>query len=776
MKKAPKIAAGTIVLACGSPICLAAAPSSQPSGANPPFVTLDALRDVKISFPGGAAAPMPSIIGLPLISPPIGGTSPQVVFTLTNKQANDFLTFTDNGTISGTIMPTNSSSKAFFPAILDSGAQSHYVTYDQIQTFNLLAASREGGATASIQGAGDGSPTDADVSDGLGVYLTGFGSVTNSGGSVSFAAGPSVVGQYNVSIVSGQSRTAPPASIGTPILWQNQAIIRNSQTRRLQIGSQTVRSPQVDFGAFDTNPNSTVPAGSTRVELGINSPLGSGSPPFFFYSNALNPADDPDTPTFWDFLFADIGASNGTFSTSKTFVFDTGAEVSVMSWTTLNALGIFQGTTPQDFQVDVTGFQGTTTAPGFYINSLSLGGLTWTHVPIVALNVPDPSDGVGFTPGILGINLFTDRDLIINALDANPYLQIGPQLTPQWNNATGGNWGEDVKWTLGVPDAPDSPANFLSAISSPQTITVDGTGYTLGSIKFDNTQRYTINGPGRLTLQTTTGPAQINVASGSHTINAPMTFANDTSITITQASSRLTISSDVTATGVAISKGGLGALEMKNVRASSLSINAGSVLITANGTSTGTSRVSSLTIAGGALLDLANNKMVIDYSSVGTLVDDVRQHLLAGRIVASSGDFTHRLGYADNAVLHKGTFGGQTVTDNAVLIGLTLAGDANLDGQVNGADLAALAAHWQSSGGVWTSGDFDYNGKVDINDLYLLAIDWQQSGPSLAATLATLNLPGTDAIPEPAALAAASAIVASVSRRSRRRITKASSL
>ena len=37
------------------------------------------------------------------------------------------------------------------------------------------------------------------------------------------------------------------------------------------------------------------------------------------------------------------------------------------------------------------------------------------------------------------------------------------------------------------------------------------------------------------------------------------------------------------------------------------------------------------------LLDLTNNSAVIDYTGpVGTLVDDVRQHLLSGRLTSSS--------------------------------------------------------------------------------------------------------------------------------------------
>src|SRR5207244_7962036 len=117
---------------------------------------------------------------------------------------------------------------------------------------------------------------------------------------------------------------------------------------------------------------------------------------------------------------------------------------------------------------------------------------------------------------------------------------------------------------------------------------------TVGSIAFDNTNRYTLNGPGTITLDVSVDHAQINVNSGSHTINAPMIFSNDTDISVLQASSTLTVTSDVIASGVAINKEGPGTLEMKNVRAGALNVDNGKLFITANGTNSGASKVRAL--------------------------------------------------------------------------------------------------------------------------------------------------------------------------------------
>src|SRR5438067_732383 len=138
--------------------------------------------------------------------------------------------------------------------------------------------------------------------------------------------------------------------------------------------------------------------------------------PFFFPDFAqLNWANDPIQPSSWVSMTAKATATHNGTAGSQDFLFDTGAEVTVISSDTGAACGI-TGSTPPDFTVEVAGVGGTTTqVPGYYINSLSVlttgvggGTMTWSHVPVLLLDVPDPRDGVGYIPGILGMNLFTD--------------------------------------------------------------------------------------------------------------------------------------------------------------------------------------------------------------------------------------------------------------------------------------------------------------------------------------------------------------------------------
>lgn len=141
---------------------------------------------------------------------------------------------------------------------------------------------------------------------------------------------------------------------------------------------------------------------------------------------------------------------------------------------------------------------------------------------------------------------------------------------------------------------------------------------------------------------------------------------------------------------------------------------------------------------------------------------------------SAADSLTHALGVADNSVLHLSTFGGLSVSANAVLIKFTWYGDANLDGMVTAQDLGMLATNWQQpTNGAWTGGDFNYDGRVDIRDLYLLAMNWQHGvgaplGQSLGAALASFGL-SAEAVPEPATLGIlASIFFVATTRRIRR--------
>jgi hypothetical protein len=169
----------------------------------------------------------------------------------------------------------------------------------------------------------------------------------------------------------------------------------------------------------------------------------------------------------------------------------------------------------------------------------------------------------------------------------------------------------------------------------------------------------------------------------------------------------------------------------------------------------GANRFSTFSITTDGTVDLKNNALVVDYSSIGLLVNLIRTDLRTGRVISSALTPGYAVGYGDNQLLQIGTFAGLDVSShNNVLLKYTYAGDANLDGQVDISDLYALASSWHGSG-PWTSGDFNYDGVVNAADLGLLASNWQAGvgnpvpGAALGDALLALHLPDVSLTPEP---------------------------
>ena len=298
--------------------------------------------------------------------------------------------------------------------------------------------------------------------------------------------------------------------------------------------------------------------------------------------------------------------------------------------------------------------------------------------------------------------------LMNNSANTSVDLVIGSgTVTAGWNVDNSGNWSLGSNWAGNVePNDIDDLALFGSIITSARTVTVDAPK-TVGTITFDNANAYTISGSNTITLSVSSGNAAINVLSGTHQVDAPISLSSNL-VVASAASTGVAILGDVAATGRSVTKTGTGTVTFKNVRAASLSVNQGLATIRAGGVANdpaGTSVVSTLSIdsAGPAQLDLTNNSMVIDYTgAVGTLVDDMRLHLENDRLTSSAATLTTRLGYGDNAVLGKTDFAGQAVDATSVLIKFTYFGDTDLDGDVDVADLGALATNWQTGGVVWT--------------------------------------------------------------------------
>jgi hypothetical protein len=236
-----------------------------------------------------------------------------------------------------------------------------------------------------------------------------------------------------------------------------------------------------------------------------------------------------------------------------------------------------------------------------------------------------------------------------------------------------------------------------------------------------------------------------------------LTLSDSLTVT-TAAGTGVALTGVLTAGGNSITKAGAGSVQFEHVRAASLAVSFGLAKLSAKTTPnspSGTSVVSSWTIASGATLDITNNSLIVDHTAETALEDETRLHLLNDRLISSSADQARGIGYGENAVLNLTSFAGQSVDSTSMLVKFTFFGDSDLDGDVDVADLGNLASNWQSTA-PWTRGDFDYTGFVDVNDLGLLASNWQAGvgsplGPSLGEALASVGL-GAAAVPEPANL------------------------
>ncbi|HRK30105.1 MAG TPA: hypothetical protein PLD59_03425 [Tepidisphaeraceae bacterium] len=334
-----------------------------------------------------------------------------------------------------------------------------------------------------------------------------------------------------------------------------------------------------------------------------------------------------------------------------------------------------------------------------------------------------------------------------NVFNANGYTNLENYLNElaaqaTWNLNVNGTWSGYINWLGDRPNSNLASATFPAGNTAPLTVSVD-MPITAAQLNFNSNMGYALAGVNPITIDVVGGYGAVNVTQGAHMISAPLVLSDATHFNVATASSLLLVG-DVSASAVNLTKNGAGQLATKNIRANALNITAGSVVLipgAAPAASDGTSVVKSLSIAAGSQLDLTNNALVIDYTTVGSLLADTRTRIIAGQITSSTADAAHALGYADNAILNRTSFAGQLVDATSVLVRYTRKGDADLTGTVDLNDFTALAASFGGTG-IWHQGDFNYDGQINLDDFTLLAANFGES--------ATGGLPRSSAVPEPA--------------------------
>ncbi|HEX4055075.1 MAG TPA: hypothetical protein VHX86_12495, partial [Tepidisphaeraceae bacterium] len=210
----------------------------------------------------------------------------------------------------------------------------------------------------------------------------------------------------------------------------------------------------------------------------------------------------------------------------------------------------------------------------------------------------------------------------------------------QWISTASGDWNNPSNWSGVVPNSIGAEADFFSAITANRTIFTDQ-AVTVGTINFNNANTYEITGTGSLTLQTSTGDAQVIVQQGTQEINLPTTIASNTVFNVANGSTLvianpLTIDSGDTLTTAGsgtvtyqsiISVGGGASIAFDNSsHAHELSLASG-----ANASVGGSGTVLEVdTLANGGTINLQNNELLINYGSSADPVASVRAELQSG--------------------------------------------------------------------------------------------------------------------------------------------------
>ncbi|MGA2232345.1 MAG: dockerin type I domain-containing protein [Tepidisphaeraceae bacterium] len=204
--------------------------------------------------------------------------------------------------------------------------------------------------------------------------------------------------------------------------------------------------------------------------------------------------------------------------------------------------------------------------------------------------------------------------------------------------------------------------------------------------------------------------------------------------------------------------------------------------------------LNALNIVGSGVVNL-NGSMSINYGSpAGDPINTIVAYLKSGynndtwtgpgidSSDAAANPNLYAVGYADG-----NTDAGTPAQGNQIVVELTIAGDANLDGTVNFADLLVIAQNFNHTLDTrhnpidWADGDFNYDGKVNFADLLLVAQNFNKrlSAGQLAQlpgsfagawdlALADVQAAQSDNVPEPAAAGLLAVAAAGLLRRRRR--------
>lgn len=402
---------------------------------------------------------------------PIDGFLPMVGIALTDEFDDDFNFFPTStvGTGGGTLLGAGGVPN-YDIALLDTGAGFSLLTDQAFSEFGLDAPSPGesdgyvgsefvtiGGATGQLL---------VPINDPFGLYASGLQDRTGEG--AAFAMNTATLpGQTNTSTLTFPAESPLPNVVGLPFASQYATSIRSDQPQIFELDGRTVRTPAIEFQPLGSGGGSI----TRKAPLNLNPGSVFVQPPAYVLNIANfdidNPQENPSIPTITQgALFLNANASNdGSSLGTKEFFFDTGASVTVLSSLNALSLGFDVVADTPEFTVSVVGSGGVAEdVPGFFVDEITLvalgGSITATDVPVLVLDVTDPSDPGNTVEGIIGTNLLARRNVVI---DPNPStggggasagVYISDPVTTDFEWAVSGPlgfWGASSSWDAGAP-------------------------------------------------------------------------------------------------------------------------------------------------------------------------------------------------------------------------------------------------------------------------------------------------------------------------------------
>ncbi|MDA0657389.1 MAG: aspartyl protease family protein [Planctomycetota bacterium] len=677
---------------------------------------------------------------------PIAGFQPLVGIGLTDEfkdENSDTFFIADTSVGPGGTWLGSGGSPHFDLALLDTGAAVSLITSAANEAFDIVGAGFDGTALQQLGGATG--TIFATIEDPLGIYATGLANRTGSGTLQLNAA--SMKGQTSVSVLTLPAESDLPNILGLNFASQYKTSIRSDQPQLFTHDGRTVRTPNVSFGTLGSGGDGII----RRAPITLSPGSSFLSPPLYIFSfDNLQTGDplteNPTTPThIQGGMFLNVSVANqGLAVNNSPFFFDTGADVTVVSQLNAVQLGFDPVLDEPDFTISILGSGGTLTAvPGFFADQLTVstvgGTLTATNVPILVLDVTDPSSPGNIVPGIVGTNVFSGRNLVIDPKPSVGGGGVGPSLyisdpvtsTHQWaSSAASSAW--------------QTPGNWASA-GAPSQLWVANVNHVTG-------------GSQEAIVSSNSSVWEVNVAGTTSSPNMTVRVANGATLTTfsginVETGGRLHLSGGrVDAQYVEVLGGelsGSGTVEVGNgpiigqveIRGGTIAPGDGIGALTISGIFATSADSTMRFELGGNLPSTGYDQLIVDHTASlqGTL-----------EVLLSPG-FVPQIGDAFSLILaHQGlggTFDSLSLPSAfqwnvdyqatrlvlSVVSGI-LPGDVNGDGLVDGADVSVLFGSWGVSSG---AADLTRDGFVDGADVGIVFANW--TGDSVGAV----------AVPEP---------------------------